>query len=109
MRIERVVSDSRITPRVNIYDTVLHPFLRAYPQVMRKHTAFIRRYPNGTMDRLAGPAAPVAAAGAEGKLKSIDVDGLPRVGELVEPDKVGELEAVSSCTRKSLLRASLTC
>lgn len=50
-------------------------------QVMRKHTAFIRRYPNGTMDRLAGPPA-----AANPKLASIDVDGLPRVGELVAPD-----------------------
>ena len=55
---------------------------------MRKHTAFIRRYPNGTMDRLAGPPTTSLAAGTPPKLASIDSDGLPRVGELVKPDNV---------------------
>lgn len=54
---------------------------------MRKHTAFIRRYPNGTMDRLAGPPS-IPGAPLPPKLASIDSDGLPRVGEIVKPDNV---------------------
>lgn len=73
--------------------------------VFRKHTSYLKAYPNGTHDRLAGPP-PADGAGAGGaggaaanagstavkarslKLASIDTDGLPRVSEEVKPETV---------------------
>ena len=73
--------------------------------VFRKHTSYLKRYPNGTHDRLAGPpadplllgggapgggaaGAAAAAAARSAKLLSSDSDGLPRVSERVQPDTV---------------------
>lgn len=56
--------------------------------VMRKHQTTIRRYPNGTHDRLVAPPDPKTAGLVESrakKYKVIDDDGLPRVGEEIEP------------------------
>lgn len=69
--------------------------------MFRKNTSYLKRYPNGTHDRLAGPppegALPAGGAGAlsaaaaaarAAKLASIDTDGLPRVSEPVAPDTI---------------------
>ncbi|CCA66782.1 probable DNA-directed RNA polymerase III, 130 KD subunit [Serendipita indica DSM 11827] len=57
-------------------------------QVFRKNTAIIRKYPNGTYDRLVAPSK----VGTEEKLPKryeiLDDDGLARPGERVDPDDV---------------------
>jgi DNA-directed RNA polymerase III subunit RPC2 len=85
--------------------------------VFRKHTSYIKRYPNGTQDRLAGPppdpsaggggAATGAAAARATKLASIDDDGLPRVSEPVQPDAVLVNREMPSNTTDPVENASL--
>ncbi|TFK47216.1 beta and beta-prime subunits of DNA dependent RNA-polymerase [Heliocybe sulcata] len=56
-------------------------------QVLRKNTALIRKYPNGTFDRLAD--APLDENGqVQKKFDIIQLDGLAGVGERVDPGDV---------------------
>jgi DNA-directed RNA polymerase III subunit RPC2 len=60
--------------------------------VMRKHQTTVRKYTNGTHDRLAGPPDPETATGLVAaraqRLAHIDSDGLPYVSEYVNPGAV---------------------
>jgi DNA-directed RNA polymerase III subunit RPC2 len=58
--------------------------------VMRKHATTVRKYPNGTNDRLVGkPTGDAAVPGARlARLQAIDDDGLPKVAETVSPNNV---------------------
>jgi len=57
--------------------------------VMRKHMAVVRRYPNQTRDRLVPPPLEAAAgARAAARFRVVDVDGLPRVGEVIRDGDV---------------------
>jgi DNA-directed RNA polymerase III subunit RPC2 len=59
--------------------------------VMRKHTAYLRKYPNSTHDRLVAPPdienSGISSSRAA-KYSYIDNDGLPRVGDVLHPNHV---------------------
>ena len=61
--------------------------------ILRKHQTSVRRYANGTMDRTCGPPDPSNFPGGEEdkrykKYSAIDLDGLCKVGELLESGSV---------------------
>ena len=61
--------------------------------ILRKHQTSVRRYANGTMDRTCGPPDPSGFPGGEAdkryqKYSAIDLDGLCKVGELLESGSV---------------------
>ena len=57
--------------------------------VMKKFMTQTRRYPNQTSDRIVGPPPmDEAGPGRKNRLRAIDEDGLPRVGEFVKPGEI---------------------
>lgn len=60
--------------------------------VMRKHMTTVRKYPNGTHDRLVGPPDPDTLGPAQksraARLEIIDDDGLPCVAEEAKPNNI---------------------
>ena len=56
--------------------------------VMRKHATTVRKYPNGTHDRLAAPPATDDVKYRPGKFGGLDPDGLPRVGYALPPGSI---------------------
>lgn len=59
--------------------------------LMRKHVTQIKKYPNGTQDRLAPPPDPASSAKAAAlarRMAHLDTEGLPLVGERLVPNSV---------------------
>jgi DNA-directed RNA polymerase III subunit RPC2 len=56
--------------------------------VMRKHTTTVRKYPNGTHDRLAAPPSADDPKYRPAKFSGLDSDGLPRVGFSLPPGSI---------------------
>jgi len=59
--------------------------------VMRKHQTSIKKYPNQTLDRLCEPPGPDSLkhrAKAAGKYLGLDTDGLPIVGQVIQPSSI---------------------
>ncbi|KAG8808091.1 DNA-directed RNA polymerase III core subunit ret1 [Serendipita sp. 401] len=57
-------------------------------QVFRKNTAIIRKYPNGTFDRLVAPSKSNPDEKLPKRFEILDEDGLARPGERIDPDDV---------------------
>lgn len=57
-------------------------------QVFRKNTAIIRKYANGTYDRLVAPSTNTPDEKLPKRFEILDIDGLARPGERVDPDDV---------------------
>lgn len=57
-------------------------------QVLRRHVTTIRRYPNGTYDRLNGPVLNEDGTVMKKDFENIEADGLPGVGCYLNPDDI---------------------
>jgi DNA-directed RNA polymerase III subunit RPC2 len=57
-------------------------------QVHRRHVTTIRRYPNGTYDRLNGPVLNADNTVMKQDFANVEADGLPGVGCFLKPDDI---------------------